>query len=291
MGLRRRSCGQLSSIVLNIFDFCSLEQIFSMKRYLWFISLALIYLNSCVPNKKYIYLQKDDVNKKDLPKDTMVRMHDLKIKDYEIQPLDILSIRIESLTDEEFNFMSRLYPSQQAGANQANLLISGFLVDNNGDIEFPVLGKVKFVGLSVFEAQDKLQKLLIQYLKNPIARIRLLNFRFTLLGEVNAENQVISNNTRVTIMEAVGLGGGLTDLADRSNVKIIRQSGDKSKVLYLNLLDENLIASENYYVQQNDIIIVPALRQRPFRKYWGQNLALLISTVSVILLTINLISN
>jgi polysaccharide biosynthesis/export protein len=261
-----------------------------MFRIWLFFFAAVLVLGSCVPNRKYVYLQKDDLNKKNLPKDTVVRSYNMNIREYKIQPLDILSIRIESLTEEEFDFMEKLYPTQQqGGAGGAMLQLSGFLVDNNGDIEFPIVGKVKFSNLSVFEAQDKLQEIFKAYLKNPVARVRLLNFRFTVLGEVNAENQVTSSNTRITLMEAVALAGGLTDLADRANVKIIRQSGGKSEVLYMNLLDENVIASNNYYIQQNDIIMVPPLRQRPFKKYWGQNIALFVSTVSVILLAVNLL--
>lgn len=259
-----------------------------MRRLIWLFSIAVICLSSCVPNKKIVYLQKDDVNKKDLPKDSIVRSYDLVIKEYKIQPLDILSIRLESLTEEDFDFMSKLYPIQGGGNSLANLLISGYLVDNNGEIEFPVVGKVMVAGLSIFECQERFQQVFAPYLKNPVARVRLLNFRFTVLGEVSGEKQVVSNNSRVTLMEAIGMAGGLSDLADRENVKIIRQNGTESSVIYMNLLDENLLASNNYYIHQNDIIIVPALRQRPFRKYWGQNIALFVSTVSVILLAINL---
>ena len=259
-----------------------------MKPLRWLIAFVVL-LSSCVPNRKYVYLQKDDVNKKNLPSDTVVRKYQLNIDDYRIQPLDLLSIRVESLTDEGFDFFEKLYPVNQTSAGNQNLLLTGFLVDNGGEIEFPVVGKIKFSGLSVFQAQEKLQEVFKPFLKNPVARVRLLNFRFTVLGEVNQENQVVSINSRVTVMEAIGLAGGLTDLADRSNVKIIRQQGSTSEVLYLNLLEEELLASNHYYIQQNDIIVVPALKQRPFRRYWGQNLSLFVSTVSVILLTINLL--
>jgi polysaccharide export outer membrane protein len=257
---------------------------------LLYLLLSLFVFSSCVTNKKYQYLQKDDVNKKTTVKDSVLRTYDLQIKEYKIQPLDILSIRLESLTEDEFDFMAKLYPVQQGGGGGgASLLLSGFLIDNNGELQFPVLGKVKLSGLSVFEAQEKLQEVFKPFLKSPVARVRLLNFRFTILGEVNAENQVVSNNSRVTLIEAIGLGGGLTELADRENVKIIRQVGGQSQVIYMNLLDENILTSKHYYIHQNDIIMVPPLRQRPFKKYWGQNIALFISTVSVVLFTINLI--
>jgi polysaccharide biosynthesis/export protein len=258
-----------------------------MRYFLVFIGL-IVALGSCVPNRKYVYLQKNDVDKKNLPVDTILRTYAVNIEDYKIQPLDLLSIRIESLTDEEFDFFEKLYPTNLAGGNQNNLLLSGFLVDNRGEIEFPVVGRIKFAGLSVFQAQEKLQEVFQVFLKNPVARVRLLNFRFTVLGEVNRENQVTSVNSRVTILEAIGLAGGLTDMADRSKVKVIRQKGSESEVFYVNLLQEEFIASNHYYIQQNDIVVVPALKQRPFRRYWGQNLSLLISTVSVVLLTINL---
>jgi polysaccharide export outer membrane protein len=229
------------------------------------------------------------VNKDNLVKDSVLRTYDLNINEYRIQPLDILNIRIESLTEQEFDFMSKLYPVQQMGGGGGlTLLINGFLVDNAGEIEFPVVGKIRFTGLTVFEAQERLQEVFSIFLKNPVARVRLLNFRFTLLGEVNAENQVVSTNTRVTLMEAIGLGGGLTDLADRSNVKVIRQNGSQAEVFYVDLLSEELLNTDHYYVQQNDIIVVPALKQRPFRTYWGENIALIVSTLSLVLLVLNL---
>lgn len=233
-----------------------------------------------------------------MPRDTVLRQYDLTITDYKIQPLDILSIRIESLTPEDYDFVSKLYPiiDQAAGGGGAGggggvNPINGFLVDNNGQIEFPVVGKLKFAGLSVFEAQEMLRRAFQPYLKDPVARIMLMNFRFTVLGEVNQEQLVVSRNTRVTVMEAIGMAGGLSELADRSKVKIIRQENGNSHVIYINLLDEATLLANHYYIQQNDILVVPPLKQRPFRLYWQQNLSLFVSSVSVILLVFNLANN
>lgn len=89
------------------------------------------------------------------------------------------------------------------------------------------------------------------------------------------------------MLEAIALAGGLTDLADKTDIKIIRQKGDKMEVAYLNVLDENFVNSPYYYVHQNDVVIVPALKQRPYRKYFAQNLGLLISTLSLLLIVLN----
>lgn len=260
-------------------------------RFCWYVLGIVFVFTACIPNKKIVYLQKDDVNKKDLPGDSVVRTYNLQVREYTIQPLDILTFRMESLTEEEYDFIAKLYPQNQNGNSGANPQTSGFLVDNNGEIEFPVVGKIKFAGLTVFQAQNKLQEVFKPFLKNPVARVRLLNFRFTVVGEVNQEKLVVSDNTRVTLMEAIGLAGGLTDLADRQNVKIVRQKGEKSEVFYVNLLDENMISSQYFYIQQNDIIVVPALRQRQFRKYWAENIALFLSTVSIVLITVSLFTD
>jgi len=260
-----------------------------MKR-LFILVASIAMLSSCVPLKKYVYLQKDDVKKKDMPLDTMLRSYRLKVEEYRIQPLDLLSIKFESLTDDDYNFVSKLYPSTEGlgGGGASGQATQGFLVDPNGEIEFPVVGKIKFSGLSVFEAQDSIEHAFGPFLKSPVARVNMLNFRFTVLGEVRGEQQVVSRNTRVTLAEAIALAGGLTEFADKSKVKVIRQQGDKVHVMYFNLLDETVLTTNNYYMHQNDVVIVPPLKQRTFATYWGQNLALFVSTLSVVILIIDL---
>lgn len=248
-------------------------------------------LTSCIPNRKFVYLQKDDVNKKELPTDSVVRSYDLMEYEYRIQPEDIISVRFESLTPKDFDFFNQDKTSQSTNLNLAsgNALLIGDLVDHNGDIPFPFLGKVKVSGMTIFEIQDKLQEISKQYLDHPVVKVRLINFRFTALGEVNKEGTITLQNNRVSLLEAVGLAGGMTDLADKKNIKLIRQKNGKTEIRYLNFLDEKFLQSPNYFVYQNDILVIPSLRQRPYRKYFGQNLALVISTLTLLLLSINFI--
>lgn len=234
----------------------------------------------------------DDVNAKDLAKDSVVRAYDLENREYRIQPEDIVSVRFESITPEEFDFLSQPGNAGASGnLNQGNALLIGELVDQNGEIPVSVIGKVKVSGLTVFEIQDKLQALANQYLDAPVVKVRLLNFRITVLGEVNQEGTVVLANNRVSVPEALGWAGGLGDLADRSNIKLIRTIEGKTSVQYINMLDENFISSPNYYIHQNDIFIVPPLKQRPYRKYFNQNFALVVSSLTLLLLVINLYGN
>lgn len=237
-------------------------------------------------------MQKDDVNKKDLPKDSVVRSYAIQDYEYRIQPEDNISVRFESLTPEEYDIFNRNLQQQQQNQNlnPGNAILIGELVDPQGEITYPVIGKVKVANLTVYEIQNKLQQIANQYLESPVVKVRLINFRFTILGEARREGTVILGNNRVNYIEAIGLAGGLTDLADKKNLKLIRQIDGKAEVRYLNLLDENFINSPEYFVYQNDILIVPALRQRPYQVYFGKNLALMISSLSLLLLTISLIN-
>lgn len=253
---------------------------------------SLVFLSSCVTNKKYVYLQKDDVNVKDLPKDTVVREYDLMQFEYRIQPEDNISVRFESLTPEEYDIFNRGMMSQQMNQNlnMGNAILIGELVDPNGEITYPVIGKVKVAGLTVYEIQDKLQKIADEYLESPVVKVRLINFRFTILGEARNEGTIVLANNRINYIEAIGLAGGLTDFADKKNIKLIRQINGKTQIRYLNLLDENFITSPEYFVYQNDVLIVPALRQRPYQTYFGKNLSLFISSLSLLLITLTLIN-
>lgn len=267
-------------------------QPFTMRNVILACAALGVILSSCVPNKKIVYLQKDDLkNRKEIPKDTILRKHDLKISEYHIQPLDILSINFETLSDDtdSFDFLDKLSPANRAGGNAAgNTILNGMLVDSDGYVDYAVLGKIKLSGLTIFQARDTLQKVATRYVPDVVVRVRMLNFRYTVLGEVNGEKTVVSSNTRLTMMEAIGQAGGLSELADRSHVKVIRQNGHETEIFYVNLLDEDYLESKYYYVQQNDVIIVPPLRQRTFKKYFTQNLALITSSISFVLLIVTL---
>lgn len=235
-------------------------------------------------------MQKNDVNVKDLPKDSVVRTYALDTFQYKVQSNDVLYIRFQSLTNKDFDFFNQGAGQQQGmnmGAGGAAQLF-GDLVDENGEIPLPVVGKVKVAGMTVFEIQAKLQKIAAQYIEDPIVKVRLLNYRISVLGEVASEGTVTLSNNRVSMIEALAQAGGLGELADRSNIKLIRQKGGQTEVVYINLLQEDFFNSPYYYVYQNDILIVPALKQRPFRRYFGQNLSLIVSTISLLLLAFNL---
>lgn len=256
---------------------------------LLFLFAIVIVASSCVTNRKVQYMHREDVSVDDVPLDSIVRTYNVKPFDYQIQPYDVLFIRIESLSDDKFDFFKKVQEGAGLGGNQGNNL-QGIVVDPDGDIEYPVVGKIKAMGLTTNELSQKLQTIAGQYVKDPVVKVRLMTYKFTVLGEVGHEGTQNTTNPRLSLPECIGMAGGMTELANRSQIKVIRQQGDSVQVFYVNMLDEKTIESPYYYVHPNDVIVVPPLKQRTFRKYFNPNMAIFVSTVSTILFLIALIT-
>ena len=259
-----------------------------MIRFLGFLIIVGV-ISSCVSNKKIQYLQKDDVNVDEEYTDSVLRSYFPNVYEYKIQPEDILKVSVETITNQEFNFFKTDFDrtvNQNLIGN--NALIYGELVDEKGFVEYPVIGKVKVSGLTIFEVQDLLQKLAKENgLKEPVVKVRILNYRYTVLGETNKEGTFNTYNNRITMLEAVGIAGGFSELADRANVKLIRYEDGEMNVSYLNFLNEELINSPNFYLHQGDVLIIPPVKQRPFRLYFRENYTLVVSTLTLLVLLFN----
>jgi polysaccharide export outer membrane protein len=232
------------------------------------------------------YLQHEDVSVSNVQVDSVVRTYNLIPFEYRIQPYDVLFLQITSLTDEKFDLFGG--GNSQISGGQGNSL-QGTMVDTDGNIEFPVAGRMKVAGLTIFEIEGQIQQMAYKYVDDPVVRVRLMNFRFTVLGEVSGEGTFNTFNQRITLAEALGLAGGLSEIANRAQIKVIRQKGDIATVHYVNLLNEDLLLSPYYYLNQNDLIIVPPLKQRPFRTYFRENVGIFVTSLSTLLLVITLI--
>lgn len=257
-----------------------------------FLVLLTFFLSSCVTNKKFQLLQNNDVNadKNLLTKDSVLRSYSIDFENYKIQPEDIINIQFSSLTPKELDFINFSMNNQGAMMmNGINPALFGEIVDKNGEVKFPFIGKIRVAGLNIFQIQDELQLVADKYLESPIVRVRLINFRITVLGEVAKEGTVVIQNDQTSMLEALGWAGGLGELADRSNIKLIRSQNGKTTVQYIDLTTEKFMTSPYYFIQPNDVIIVPALRQRPFRRYFSQNFSLFVSTATLVLLIYSIV--
>lgn len=205
--------------------------------------LTLLTTASCVSTKKVKYFpdQKDGIIPTTNPFPESV-----------IQKSDILSINVSSLNPEATSIFNPNSGPAAAGAP------AGYLVNSEGLIQFPVLGNIKAEGLTKNQLKENIVKSLIdkKLLLDPIVTIRFLNFRVTVLGEVNHPTVVTVPNEKLSLLEALGLAGDLTIYGQRNNVMVIREEKDGKVIKRLNLNSSEIFTSPYYYLQSNDIVYV-----------------------------------
>ncbi|MDH5399731.1 MAG: polysaccharide biosynthesis/export family protein, partial [Cyclobacteriaceae bacterium] len=291
---------------------------------LLYLLLALSVLSSCVPNRRLVYLQHTSEPKTDEVKnaDNVVRNYNTHYKEYELQPGDIISLRVASITPEEFNFVKQYegqlgtirslnqynqgnQGSRGQGAMQGGMgssttggqqgstgLYNGFVLDSAGMLELPYVGVVELGGRTIAEAEKSLRDSLTGFMETPVVRLQLLNFHFTIMGEVKEEGRYTAYNPNIHIFDALTMAGNLSEFADRSNIKVVRFKDRVAQVLYLNTLEEDMLGEENFYLHPNDLIIVPPLKAKETKQYtwpvYSGVLGLITSTVSIVLLAISL---
>jgi len=216
--------------------------------YLLFLSLLIV---SCVDIKKATYFN-----------DTYNAAIHSKVEDLEpvIQKNDLLSISVSSLlpsATEIFNSPNdnRINSSTSTGNSNS---AAGYLVGQDGNIEFPILGKLKAAGLSKTEFADNISKSLVdkKLLLQPTVTVRYLNFKVTVLGEVGHPTVVNVQNEKITLLEALGLAGDITIYGRRDAVRVIREEGGEKVVKAINLNSAEIFTSPYYYLKSNDIVYV-----------------------------------
>lgn len=177
---------------------------------------------------------------------------------------DLVSIYVSSLDPEAsvpFNLMRGARESAPGLGGSGRIEQVDYLVDQDGMIDFPVIGKIKISGLSPDELRIMLRDLLSDYLKDPIINIRLRNFKVTVLGEVTRPGTYPVNSEQITIMEALGFAGDMSLRAVRDNVLVIRTFGGTKVYTRVDLTSKEVTKSPVYYLTQNDVVYVEPNKQ------------------------------
>jgi polysaccharide export outer membrane protein len=228
--------------------------------------VLLVSFFSCSGPKNVTYFQ-------DLS-DTTKKYSQLINGNYEIkiQPDDILEIIVNSINTDAAapfnlgNTNSAGVPSPLVTPSTATLKSNairnssqngeGYLVDKNGNIDFPILGSIKVAGLTITELKGLLKARLDKYLQDPIVNIRILNYKITVLGEVVRPSTYSIPSERITIVDAIGMAGDLTINGKRENVLLVREEDGKRNFIRMNLNSSTIFQSPYYYLKQNDIVYV-----------------------------------
>jgi len=161
--------------------------------------------------------------------------------------------------------------------------IQTYIIDSEGNIDFPVLGKIKLAGLNRAQGTQFIIDKLKDYIKDPIVNIRTVNYKITVLGEVNRPGTYTATNERITLIEALGMAGDLTIYGERENVLVIQDYDGKKTYTRVNLKSDDLFESPVYYLSQNDVVYVEPNNTRAKASSIGAGTAVLISSLGLLI--------
>lgn len=202
-----------------------------------------------------------------------------------IIPGDLLEITVTTINPESnllFNY--GVVRDESDGDNPAlnNSKIDGYLVDPNGQVDFPILGKVKVAGLDREEAKTLIKSQLSSLVVDPKVEVRFLNFRITVIGEVSNPSSFVVSNERITVLEALGLAGDMTVYGLRDNVLLIRETAAGKTIHRFDMGNKALLSSPYYYLRQNDVIYVEADKNKLVQADVNPNTLAIVSILSSI---------
>ncbi|MCJ8166323.1 polysaccharide biosynthesis/export family protein [Pontibacter sp. E15-1] len=246
---------------------------------LWLL-IGVFVFPACVPQKRVILLQENPQVENQGDADALLRTFDLKPVAYTLKPGDVLSLRVQSTTPTEFDFLAT--GTTIFGAQDP--VLSGYTLDSDGNILLPAVGKVNLNGLTMPEARIKVTDALNPFLSDPTVNLRLLTFRYTIIGEVTQQGQFTTYQDNINVMEAIASAGGFSPYSNRSNIKLVRYENGVAKLYKFSLLDDNTLGKNNFYLQPNDMLVVDPLPAKFVQENVVGNVSLVLSVVTALAL-------
>jgi polysaccharide export outer membrane protein len=239
----------------------------------------MLLFSSCASSEKIVYFQ--DVEGIEF-QDSILNFQP------QIQIGDLLYINV-SATNAEAAIPFNLFetPSVAGGMGSGDPL--QYLVNVDGAINFPILGKVHVKGYTTQELIEKFEKILTEYINNPVINLRITNFKVSVLGEVMTPGSINVPNERITIIEAIGMAGDLSIYGQRETVLLIREINGSKEFITLNLTNKKIFDSPYYFLKQNDVIYVTPNKTKINASAVGPNTGIIISSLSLLLAVVALL--
>ena len=250
-----------------------------IRKVVCMLTLSTLLVSGCTSYQKSLYLQNEQVLNESL---------EGQLYDFRIMPKDELTILV-STTDPEASapFYRKIGQSKEGGSNamsssKADLL--SYLVDNQGNIDFPVLGMVKVMGLTNRECEALIREKLQPYLKEvPNVTVRTSNYKFSVLGEVNSPGTYTTDAEKVTVFEALAQAGDMTLFSVRDDVQLLREdSTGIRRVYHLDLTQADVALSPYFYLQQNDVLYVKPTKAKVNSNTFSGNASMWLTLLSVV---------
>ncbi|GAB4262162.1 MAG: polysaccharide biosynthesis/export family protein [Saprospiraceae bacterium] len=210
-------------------------------------------LTGCIPHEKLVNFSADS-------SEAMINAQYVQDPpEITIQPDDILSITVSTFDTLAARIFNKTITTP---GPEGSFIGQGYLVDQSGHIEFPVLGKVRLKGLTREAAKDTLRSKLLTYLRDPIVEVRFLNLHVSVMGEVMRPGVYTFPDEKFTILEALTLAGDMTTYADRADILVIREYGKVREFGRVDLSSSRAFESPYFYLAQNDVVYVKPLEQK-----------------------------
>jgi polysaccharide biosynthesis/export protein len=226
-----------------------------------FILLTVVLLAGCSTGKDLAYLN-------NLSETGGEGYFTMDVPFYKIQPRDILYISVKTQTSD--GSLEEILTGRATGntsymmQSEASQYVSGYSVDPSGMLNVPLLGKISVSGKNIYEARDILQTYADSLFRHAYVEVRLLSFKFTVIGEVRVPGSYVNYNDQLTVLEAIGRAGGLTDVGDRKDILVVRPVDKKTVTYKINLQEKSLLESPAYFLSPNDVVIVQASGKKIF---------------------------
>lgn len=253
-----------------------------MKLKYYLFAVFCMFISSCSTPKDIVYFQGID----SLTPEQLNRMS--QSYSNKITYDDLLSITVTAWDPAAVTpFNPPVYAYSQEGEQPiaTSQSMYSYLVDKEGYINFPVLGKIHVVGLTKQELGKELENKISKYVDHPLVNVQLLNFRITLMGELSRPGSYTIKNDRFTILDAIGMAGDLPITANRKNILVIREDEGKKNIYRLDITDPAIFESPCYYLRQNDVVYVEPVetKQRSRTSSTRQfNISLVTSVISAV---------
>ncbi|MEE0948659.1 MAG: polysaccharide biosynthesis/export family protein [Bacteroidales bacterium] len=263
-----------------------------MRRFFKLIPLfvmVVVFLSSCTSQKNLIYLQGMENENGEIMYNYAENEHNYS-PDYVLAEQDMLYIQITSTVGNEANSLFNGTASNNAMLSDNGLYLNGFVVDKNGEVGLPLIGKVYVKGLTVEQAEKKIKEKAEEFVQGAIVSCKMVNYKVSVLGEVSRPGTYTFYQPSVNIFDVIAAAGDLTYYGNRHEVKIVRKTSKEDIIYTLDLSEASILQDKRFYLQPGDLVYVQPNKSTKSLSTLNAPLGTITSSLSIIASVISLVT-
>lgn len=259
-------------------------------KHFFYVLACVFVFTACTPQKNLMYFQPNN------PKDTTSyykysypKGEENYSPNYSLKTGDVLYIQIKSAVDAESNKVFGDNNSQYTTTSESGIYLSSYVIDNSGEVNLPIVGKVKIEGMTIEQARQTIEGKVGEWLVKPVVICKMVSFKVSILGDVNRPGTYTFYKDNVSIFDVVAAAGDLTYYGNRGEVKIVRKTAGEDIVMKVDLRKADILKDKQYYLQPGDIVYVRSNKVTKSLSYFSQPLATLTASLSLVATIVTLV--